>query len=67
MEIKITFVPRIKIKEKTMVKFIWKEADENSPIYKTGFIISSVKLNKSKVKLKEKEIINEKIVFFLNS
>ena len=40
-----------------MVKFIWKEADENSPIYKTGFIISSVKLYKSKVI--EKEIKNE--------
>jgi len=37
-----------------MVKFIWKEADENSPIYKTGFIVSSVKLNKSKVKTKRK-------------
>ena len=30
-----------------MVKFIWKEADENSPIYKTGFILSPLKLNKS--------------------
>ena len=37
-----------------MVKFILKEADENSRIYKTGFIISSVKLNKSKVKIKSK-------------
>ena len=37
-----------------MVNFIWKEADENSPIYKTGFIISSVKLYKSKVKTKRK-------------
>ena len=37
-----------------MVKYILKEADENSPIYKTGFIISSVKLNKSKVKIKSK-------------
>ena len=37
-----------------MVKFILKEADENSPIYKTGFIISSVKVNKSKVKIKSK-------------
>ena len=37
-----------------MVKFIWKEADKNSPIFKTGFIISSVKLNKSKVKNKSK-------------
>ena len=30
-----------------MVKFILKEADENSPIYKTGFILSNLKLNKS--------------------
>ena len=37
-----------------MVKFIFKEADKNSPIYKTGFIISSEKLNKSKVKIKSK-------------
>ena len=37
-----------------MVKLILKEADENSPIYKTGFIISSVKVNKSKVKIKSK-------------
>ena len=37
-----------------MVKFIFKEADENSPIYKTGFIISFVKFNKSKVKNKSK-------------
>ena len=37
-----------------MVKYILKEADENSPIYKTEFIISSVKLNKSKVKIKSK-------------
>ena len=33
-----------------MVKFILKEADENSRIYKTGFIISSVKFNKTKIK-----------------
>ena len=32
-----------------MVKFILKETDENSPIYKKGFIISSLKLNKSNV------------------
>ena len=31
-----------------MVKFILKEADENSPIYKAGFILSPLKLNKSK-------------------
>ena len=37
-----------------MVKFIWKEADENSPIYKTRFIISSGKLYKSKGKTKSK-------------
>ena len=37
-----------------MVKLILKEADENSHIYKTGFIISSVKFNKSKVKIKSK-------------
>ena len=30
-----------------MVKFILKEADENSPIYKTGFIISPIKIKKS--------------------
>jgi len=31
-----------------MVKFILKEADENSTIYNTGFIISPLKLNKAK-------------------
>ena len=35
-----------------MVKIIWKKADENSPIFKTGFIISSLMLDKSKVKNK---------------
>ena len=30
-----------------MVKFTLKAADENSPIYKTGFILSPLKLNKS--------------------
>ena len=29
-----------------MVKFILKEADENSRIYKTGFIISRIKIKK---------------------
>ena len=29
-----------------MVKFTLKEADENSRIYKTGFIISSIKIKK---------------------
>ena len=51
---KLLLFQELKSKRKTMVKFIWKEADENSPIYKTGFIISSVKLNKSKVKTKRK-------------
>ena len=36
-----------------MVKFILKEADENSPIYKTGFILSPLKPNKS-IKIKHK-------------
>ena len=36
-----------------MVKFILKEADENSPIYKTGFILSPLKLNKS-IKIRNK-------------
>ena len=36
-----------------MVKFIWKEADENSPIYKTGLILSPLKLNKS-IKIRHK-------------
>ena len=36
-----------------MVKFILKEADENSPIYKTGFILSPLKLNKS-IKIRHK-------------
>ncbi len=36
-----------------MVKFICKEADENSPIYKTGFILSPLKLNKS-IKIRHK-------------
>ena len=31
-----------------MVKFTLEEADENSRIYKTGFIISPLKLNKTK-------------------
>ena len=31
-----------------MVKFTLKEADENSTIYETGFIISSLKINKAK-------------------
>ena len=35
-----------KLRRTIMVKFIWKEADENSPIYKTGFILSPLKLNK---------------------
>ena len=29
-----------------MVKFTLKEADENSRIYKTGFIISPIKIKK---------------------
>ena len=29
-----------------MVKFTLKEADENSGIYKTGFIISPIKIKK---------------------
>ena len=29
-----------------MIKFILKETDENSRIYKTGFIISPVKIKK---------------------
>ena len=36
-----------KLSRTIMVKFILKEADENSPIYKTGFILSPLKLNKS--------------------
>ena len=48
-----------------MVKIIWKELKEDDPIFKTGFILSNPKLNFNKKK--EKEIINEKIVFFLNS
>ena len=36
-----------KLRRTIMVKFILKEADENSPIYKTGFILSPLKLNKS--------------------
>ena len=29
-----------------MVKFTLKEADENSRIYKTGFVISQIKIKK---------------------
>ena len=36
-----------------MVKFILKEADKNSPIYKTGLILSPLKLNKS-IKIRHK-------------
>ncbi len=36
-----------------MVKFTLKEADENSLIYKTGFILSPLKLNKS-IKIRHK-------------
>ena len=42
----ITFIPRIKLRRIIMVKFILKEADENSRIYKTGFIISPIKVKK---------------------
>ena len=42
-----------KLRRTIMVKFILKEADENSPIYKTGFIISPLKLNKS-IKIRHK-------------
>ena len=31
-----------------MFKIIWKELKEDDPIFKTGFIFSSPKLNKSK-------------------
>ena len=37
-----------------MVKFIFKVSLQSYHIYKTGFIISSVKFNKSKVKNKSK-------------
>ena len=47
-----------------MVKIIWKELKEDDPIFKTGFIISNPKLKFNK---KEKEIKNEKIIFFLHS
>ncbi len=47
-----------------MVKFILEEPKEDDPIFKTGFIISNPKLNFNK---KEKEEINEKIIFFLCS
>tara|TARA_B100001248_G_scaffold256853_1_gene238477 strand:- start:12 stop:155 length:144 start_codon:yes stop_codon:yes gene_type:complete len=47
-----------------MVKIIWKEPKENDLIFKTGFIISNPKLT---LKKKEKERINEKIIFFLYS
>ena len=42
-----------KLRRTIMVKFILKEADENSPIYKTGFILSPLKSNKS-IKIKHK-------------
>ncbi len=42
-----------KLRRTIMVKFTLKEADENSPIYKTGFILSPLKLNKS-IKIKHK-------------
>ena len=51
---KLLLFQELKSRRMIMVKFIWKEADENSPIYKTGFIISSVKLYKSKVINKRK-------------
>ena len=41
-----------------MVKFILKEADENSPIYKTGFIISPIKIKKE-LKMLSKKLSNE--------
>ena len=47
-----------------MVKIIWKELKEDDPIFKTGFIISNPKVN---LKKKRKELINEKIIFFLYS
>ena len=34
-----------------MVKFILKEADENSRIYKKGFIISNIKIKKKELKM----------------
>ena len=42
-----------KLMRTIMVKFILKEADENSPIYKAGFILSPLKLNKS-IKIRHK-------------
>ena len=42
-----------KLRRTIMVKFILKEADENSPIYKAGFILSPLKLNKS-IKIRHK-------------
>ena len=38
-----------------MVKIIWKELKEDDPIFKTGFIISSLKLNFNKKRKGEKK------------
>ena len=41
-----------------MVKFILREANENSRIYKSGFILSPLKLNKE-IEINIREIRNE--------
>ena len=44
--LKLLLFQELESKRMIMIKYTLKEADENSRIYKTGFIISPIKIKK---------------------
>ena len=51
--LKLPLFRELDLRRIIMVKFILREADKNSQIYKAGFIISPLKLNKE-IEIKHK-------------